>query len=89
MGLKSQEDIDKILDAAINKTDLPVDTQSWSYEEICNMEFRTILNSNCFTYDEKTGLYTDLRETDAGMKYLYDNGTVLKVSGIIRPNRWL
>ena len=86
LGLKSQEDIDKILDAAINKTKLPVDTQSWSYEEICNMEFRTILNSNCFTYDEKTGLYTDLRETDAGMKYLYDNGTVLKVSGIIRPN---
>ena len=86
LGLKSQEDIDKILDAAINKTDLPVDTQSWSYEEICDMEFRTILNSNCFTYDEKTGLYTDLRESDAGMKYLYDNGTVLKVSGIIRPN---
>ena len=86
LGLKSQEDIDKSLDAAINKTELPVDTQSWSYEEICNMEFRTILNSNCFTYDEKTGLYTDLRETDAGMKYLYDNGTVLEVSGIIRPN---
>lgn len=33
-----------------------------------------------------TGLYTDLRETQAGLKYLYDNGTVLKVSGIIRPS---
>lgn len=31
-------------------------------------------------------LYVDLRETDAGLKYLYDNGISLKVSGIIRPN---
>ena len=28
-----------------------------------------------------------MRNTDAGLRYLYDNGTVLqKVSGIIRPN---
>ena len=28
----------------------------------------------------------DLRETETGLKYLYDNATVLKVSGIIRPS---
>lgn len=86
LGLKSEEDIDAIMDAALNKTELPVDTQKWSYEDICNMEFRTILNSDCYSLDESTGLYTDLRETDAGLRYLYDNGTVLKVSGIIKPN---
>lgn len=58
----------------------------WSYEEICDMEFRIILGSDCYTLDENTGLYTDLRGTQAGLKYLYDNGTVLKVSGIVRPN---
>ena len=86
LGLKSKDDIDAIMDAAVNKTDLPVDMQKWTYEDICNMEFHTILNSDCYRFDEKTGLYTDLRDTDAGLKYLYDNGTVLKVSGIIRPN---
>ena len=86
LGLKSKEDIDKIMDAAINKTSVEADTQNWSYEDICNMEFRTILNSDCYSLDETTGLYKDLRETDAGLRYLYDNGTVLKVSGIIRPN---
>ena len=86
LGLKSKEDIDSIMEAAVNKTELPVDTQKWSYEDICDMEFRTILNSDCYTFDEKSGLYTDLRETEAGLKYLYENGTVLKVSGIIKPN---
>ena len=45
----------------------------------------TVTNSDCYALDEETGMYVDLRETDAGLKYLYDNGISLKVSGIIRP----
>ncbi len=86
LGLKSEDDIDAIVDAAFNKKELEVDRQTWTYEEICDMEFRTVLSSDCYTYDESTGLYTDLRDTDAGLKYLYDNGMTLKVSGIVRPN---
>ena len=86
LGLKSKEEIDAIMEAAVNKTQVEVEEQKWSYEEICGMEFRTILNSDCYVLDESTGLYTDLRKTSAGLKYLYDNGTALKVSGIIRPN---
>ena len=86
LGLKSQEDMDKMTDAALKKTELERDTGSWSYEDICNMEFRAILNSDCYTYDEKKDVYTDLRDTDAGLRYLYDNGTPIKVSGIIKPD---
>lgn len=86
LGLKSEEEIDEIMTAAMNQTELEVEQQSWTYEEICDMEFRVILNSDCYVEDENTGLYVDLRETSAGLKYLYDNGISLKVSGIIRPN---
>lgn len=86
LGLESEETIDAIMDAAVNKTELEPSGKSWSYEEICDKEFRVILNSDCYSYDENTGLYTDLRETEAGLKYLYDNGISLKVSGIIRPS---
>ena len=86
LGLKSQEDMDKMTDAALKKTELERDTGSWSYEDICNMEFRAILNSDCYTHDEKKDVYTDLRDTDAGLRYLYDNGTPIKVSGIVKPD---
>ncbi len=86
LGLKSKADIDALAKAAFNKSEIDINYQKWSYEEICNMEFRTIFNSNCYTYNEKNGTYTDLRDTQAGLKYLYDNGVDLKVSGIIRPN---
>ncbi len=85
LGLSPKEDIDAIMDAAINKMEVPVNKKHWSYEDICNMEYRTILNSDCYTLDSTTGTYKDLRTTEAGLQYLYDNAIPLKVSGIIRP----
>ena len=86
LGLKSKEDIDALAQAAFNGTAVEAESESWTYEELCDMEFKVILNSDCYTYDESTGLYTDLRDSQAGLKYLYDNGISLKISGIIRPN---
>lgn len=86
LGLTSKETIDEIMSAAINGTEVDSDTRKWSYEEICSREYKTILNANCYSYDAITNTYNDLRETEAGIKYLYDNGISLKVSGIIRLN---
>ena len=85
LGLTSKESIDAIVDAAIDQDTVPPSDKSWTYEELCGMNFRVVLPSSCYTLDEKSGLYTDLRETQAGLKYLYDNGIELRVSGIIRP----
>ena len=85
LGLSPKEDVDAIMEAAINQTEVPVNKKQWSYEDICNMEYRTILNSDCYTLDSATGTYKDLRTTEAGLQYLYDNAIPLKVSGIIRP----
>ncbi len=86
LGLKSKDDIDALANAAFSQTTVELEELKWSYEEICDMEFRAVLPSACYSYDESTGCYTDLRESQAGLKYLYDNAVPLKVSGIIRPN---
>ena len=87
LGLESKDEIDKIMDSAMNGTVIGEFEQSrWSYEDICSSEYRVVLNSDCYSYDDKTGLYTDLRDTDTGMQYLYDNAVPLKVTGIIRPS---
>ena len=85
LGLETKERTGKIIESAVDQTELEYNDNAWSYKEICDMEFRTVFNSSCYSYDENTGFYTDLRDTDAGLQYLYDNGTPLKVTGIIRP----
>mgnify|MGYP001290609137 FL=1 len=86
LGLLSEKEIEVLMDAALNKKTVDYEIRKWSYEDICNMDFRTILNCDCYTYDEKTGTYTDLRETEAGLKYLYDNALKLRVVGIAKPD---
>lgn len=86
LGLKSAEDIDKIAEAAVSHESISYDEQKWSYDEIMAMDFRVIPDPDCYKKDESTGLYTDLRDTSSGLRYLYDNGIKLKVTGIIRPD---
>ena len=85
LGLISEQEIDDIMDAAINNTTVEKKQVKWSYEEICKTEFRMILNADCYKKDETTGLYNDLRDSDAGLKFLYDNAIPIEVCGIIRP----
>ena len=84
LGLKSKADMDALAEASKDKTPVDVEVKKWSFEEICSLDFKVVFNADCFTKVGDT--YTDLRKTQEGMKYLYDNGLDLKVTGIIRPN---
>ncbi len=86
LGLKSEEEMNRLMEAAVNAQEIDAELMKWSFEEICDMDFRVILPGSCYTLDTTTGIYTDLRQTDAGMHYLYEKGLKMKVSGIIRPS---
>ena len=63
--------------------------QSWTYEELCALQYKLILPCETYRYDETAGIYVDMSATDAGMELLYnskDVGTELKIVGIVRPS---
>ncbi len=89
LGLRTQKEItDAMMGAVKGELMDTTDIRSYSYEEMCNMDFRLVLAAN--TYQEQMdGTYSDLSETQAGMKFLYDTPGMhipLKVTAIIRPN---
>ena len=86
MGLESHDKIKDSFDSILSGGEIDTTQKSWSFEEICAKEYRVILNGDCFKLDENTGLYVDLREEEAGLRYLYDNALKLKITGIIRPS---
>ncbi len=59
---------------------------SWSYEEVCDKEFKVFLPSDLYQKSAFGG-YTLLTETEKGLDYLFgsDKGVSVKICGIIRP----
>ena len=86
LGLRTQEEMEQVFTAAQDGQQVDTDLRRWSYEDIAKMEFRVVLNSDCYSYDAALGTFADLRQTKEGMRYLYDNAMKLRVAGIIAPD---
>ncbi len=84
LGLISEEQINAILDAAIQGKDLAYTEQKWSYSEIRGLKFKTILAADCY---KKIGdVFVDISATKEGLEVLYNSSSALelKVTGIVR-----
>ena len=86
LGLESKAVIDEQFHMMEQGQQIDTTKQFWTYEQVCGMEFKAVRHSDCYSLDSQTGLYTDLRLTDTGLRYLYREGLELKVTGILRPN---
>ncbi len=85
LGLKTSDELTDILRAAMSQQQIDTSEKKWSYEEICAKTFKLVPASSCYQISDD-GSVKDLRESDAGMKFVYDKGIDIKISGIIRPN---
>lgn len=89
LGLMSSDHMTESLSAAMEGETLEADVRSWSYEELCGMDFKLLLPAEKYQYEPAAGTYVDMSATDTGMDFLYnsdDTGTRLKVVGVARPN---
>ncbi len=87
LGLKSEEELTEIMEAAFKQDMIPVDNDSWTFDEICGRELRLVPQP--YHYQKNAdGTYTDLSTTDAGLSILFgsENAIDLHIVGIIRPN---
>ena len=84
LGLLSEEEIDAIITAAVNGTTLEESQTKWSYEEICNLTFKTIFPYDFFV--KQGDVYKDMSKDALLLNALYNKAYELKVVGIIRPD---
>ncbi len=86
LGLVTEAEMQDMMKTYMNGGELEVEPRSWTYEELCNRDFRLVLSADYYQYNEDTGIATDISGSDTGLRFLYDNGLQLKISGILRPN---
>ncbi len=85
LGLKTSDELTAVLEAAMKQEQLDTTESKYTYEDICSKTFKLIPTSSCYQISED-GTSKDLRESDAGLKFVYDSGIDIKISGIVRPN---
>ncbi len=61
--------------------------EKFTYDDILNMKFKLVLNCEYMKQDEKTGLWTDMRENSLYVKTLVENGEDINIVGILRPRK--
>ncbi len=91
LGVKSGDELAAVVDAVMKQQPVEeVQAQAFTFQELCDKQFKLLLPAECYQLDGATGTYRDLRGTETGLKYLYDSadiGTPLRIVGILRPNK--
>ncbi len=85
LGLKTSDELTAIFEAAMKQEQIDTSENKYSYEDICSKTFKLIPTSSCYQITDD-GETKDLRESDAGLKFVYDGGFDIKIWGIVRPN---
>ena len=84
LGILPTSEYRKLMEKLEAGEELDIETQHYSYEEICNKEFYMI--PACDTYiEDKEGIFTCVSDDVQKMKKLMESAVQLKIVGVIRP----
>lgn len=84
LGLLNQDDLADNFEALQNGKEIKKDEQvSYTKEELLDMEFKLVLNSDL--YKNINGIWADMRDDEAYVKDAVKNGETMKVVGIVQP----
>ena len=87
LGLKDPEEVrtlfKKMMVGESYETEKDI---SYTFDEILDTEFKLVLPTDMYKYNDVTGTWDDYSKDDKYMTNAVNNGTDIKVCGIIRPN---
>ncbi len=86
LGLADQSKIkDNMNNILMGEEVIPIDNV-YTYDEILDLEFKLVLNSDMYKKNKTTGMWEDKSSDKKFMDKLARNGETIKVVGIARPN---
>lgn len=87
LGLKNQANFSSELMETIANGEVDKGQQTvYTYEEICNLKYKLLLNCDMMKQDKKTGLWTDMSKNSIYVQSILDKGVDIKIVGVVRPN---
>ena len=87
LGLKDPEEVrtlfKKMMVGESYETEKDI---SYTFDEILDTEFKLVMPTDMYKYNDVTGTWDDYSKDDKYMTNVVNNGTDIKVCGIIRPS---
>lgn len=84
LGLKDVNELSEMMNAVQNMETVDESVTEYSYDEILNLRYRLILNTDYYKKDGSK--WVDMSDDEEYMKSVIENGIELKVVGILKPN---
>lgn len=85
LGLKDQREVADTMSRLANGEELLSEKSEYTYEDILDLRYRLVVNTDFYSYNEENECYTDVREDEEQYKDAIANGIQLQVVGILRP----
>ena len=84
LGLRDPSGINEMFQKIMEGKKIEVDSDSFSYDELMNLKFRVILNTDAYEFDKTENCWKDRSRNDEYMAEKIKNGLPVQISGIVR-----
>ena len=86
LGLKDQNEVADTMTRLAKGEEVVSYKTEYTYEDILDLRYRLIVNTDFYSYNEENDSYTDVREAEDSYRAAIADGIQLQVVGILRPD---
>ena len=86
LGLKDQKEVADTMARLAKGEEVVSYKTEYTYEDILDLRYRLIVNTDFYSYNEENDSYTDVRDDEDSYRAAIADGIQLQVVGILRPD---
>ena len=86
LGLKDQNEVADTMTRLAKGEEVVSYKTEYTYEDILDLRYRLIVNTDFYSYNEENDCYTDVRDDEDSYRAAIADGIQLQVVGILRPD---
>lgn len=86
LGLKDQNEVADTMTRLAKGEEVVSYKTEYTYEDILDLRYRLIVNTDFYSYNEENDSYTDVRDDEDSYRAAIADGIQLQVVGILRPD---
>lgn len=86
LGLKNSSELKNIMTELGSGKQIDSESTGYTYDELLGLTYKLVLSSDYYRYDETNKRWEDKSSDEEYVKELVNNGTEIKIVGIIQPD---